>query len=153
MLIDPERLKAYGLSIKTVAACAGQTKCRISRRTHHPGRRRDGATDARRVGSVREFESIVVATNKGTPITVADIGRVEDGVVEPRTVARFDGKNAVSLILRKQSGTNTVATVDAVRERLSEVQKLLPAGVGVLITVTNQTSSVTRSMKSRNISG
>jgi HAE1 family hydrophobic/amphiphilic exporter-1 len=99
--------------------------------------RADGETVLRtlgRVGSVREFESIVVATNKGTPITIADIGRVEDGVVEPRTVARFDGKNAVSLILRKQSGTNTVATVDAVRERLSEVRKLLPAGVEVLIT-------------------
>ncbi len=55
-------------------------------------------------------------------------------MVEPRTVSRFDGKNAVSLIVRKQSGTNTVTTVDAVRERLSEVRQLLPPGVEVQIT-------------------
>jgi len=134
VLIDPERLKAYGLSIKTVATALDKQNVEF------PGgriTRPDGETVLRtlgRVSSVREFENIVVASNKGAPVTIADIGRVEDGVVEPRTVARFDGKNAVSLILRKQSGTNTVATVDAVRERLSEVQKLLPPGVEVLIT-------------------
>ena len=134
VLIDPERLKAYGLSIKTVATALDKQNVEF------PGgriTRTDGETVLRtlgRVGSVREFENIVVASNKGVPITIADIGRVEDGVVEPRTVARFDGKNAVSLILRKQSGTNTVATVDAVRERLTEVQKLLPTGVAVVIT-------------------
>jgi hydrophobic/amphiphilic exporter-1 (mainly G- bacteria), HAE1 family len=134
ILIDPERLKAYGLSIKTVAAALEQQNVEF------PGGRitqDEGETVIRtlgRVRSVREFESIVVATQGGAPITVADIGRVEDGVVEPRTVSRFDGKNAVSLILRKQSGTNTVATVDAVRERLTEVRKLLPAGVIVEVT-------------------
>jgi HAE1 family hydrophobic/amphiphilic exporter-1 len=134
ILIDPERLKAYGVSIKTVATALEQQNVEF------PGGRMtqaEGETVIRtlgRVRSVREFENIVVATQGGTPITVADIGRVEDGVVEPRTVSRFDGKNAVSLILRKQSGTNTVATVDAVRERLAEVRKLLPAGVTVAIT-------------------
>jgi HAE1 family hydrophobic/amphiphilic exporter-1 len=134
ILIDPERLKAYGLSIKTVATALEKQNVEF------PGGRMtqdEGETVIRtlgRVRSVREFESIVVATQGGTPITVADIGRVEDGVVEPRTVSRFDGKNAVSLILRKQSGTNTVSTVDAVRERLTEVRKLLPAGVIVEIT-------------------
>jgi len=134
ILIDPERLKAYRLSIKTVATALEKQNVEF------PGGRMtqdEGETVIRtlgRVRSVREFESIVVATQGGTPITVADIGRVEDGVVEPRTVSRFDGKNAVSLILRKQSGTNTVSTVDAVRERLTEVRKLLPAGVTVEIT-------------------
>lgn len=134
ILIDPERLKAYSLSIKAVAAALAQQNVEF------PGGRMtqdEGETVIRtlgRVRSVREFESIVVATQGGTPITLADIGRVEDGVVEPRTVSRFDGKNAVSLILRKQSGTNTVATVDAVRERLTEVRKLLPTGVTVEIT-------------------
>jgi HAE1 family hydrophobic/amphiphilic exporter-1 len=134
VLVDPERLKAYGLPIKAVATALDKQNVEF------PGGRitqADGETVLRTLGrirSVREFENIVVATQKGTPITVADIGRVEDGVVEPRTLSRFDGKNAVSLIVRKQSGTNTVSTVDAVRERLTEVRKLLPAGVQVEIT-------------------
>lgn len=134
VLIDPERLKAYGLPMKTVADALAKQNVEF------PGGRmtqESGETVIRtlgRVQSVREFENIVVATHRGAPITVADIGRVEDGVVEPRTLSRFDGKNAVSLIVRKQSGTNTVFTVDAVRERLAEVRQLLPAGVDVLIT-------------------
>jgi HAE1 family hydrophobic/amphiphilic exporter-1 len=71
---------------------------------------------------------------------------VEDGVVEPRTLSRFDGKNAVSLIVRKQSGTNTVSTVDAVRERLSEVRQLLPPGVEVQIT-RDQSNFIRESVK------
>ena len=129
ILIDPERLKAYGLPMKTVADALAKQNVEF------PGGRMTqdtGETVIRTLGriqSVREFENVVVATHQGTPITVADIGRVEDGVVEPRTLSRFDGKNAVSLIVRKQSGTNTVSTVDAVRERLSEIRQLLPPGV------------------------
>jgi HAE1 family hydrophobic/amphiphilic exporter-1 len=134
VLVDPERLKAYNLPMRTVAAALAKQNVEF------PGGRmtqETGETVLRtlgRVQSVREFGSIVVATQKGAPIMIADLGRVEDGVVEPRTLSRFDGKNAVSLIVRKQSGTNTVATVDAVRERLSEVRQLLPPGVEVQIT-------------------
>lgn len=134
ILIDPERLKAYGLSIRAVATALDQQNVEF------PGGRMTqdaGETVIRtlgRVRSVREFETIVVASQGGAPITLADIGRVEDGEVEARTVSRFDGKNAVSLIVRKQSGTNTVSTVDAVRERLTEVRALLPAGVTAEIT-------------------
>ena len=43
-----------------------------------------------------------------------DIGRVLDTVEEPRSVSRLDGRDAVSLNIRKQSGTNTVKVVDDV---------------------------------------
>ena len=131
ILIDPDRLKAYGLSMRTIAQALARQNVEF------PGGRltqESGETVLRtlgRVRSVREFESIVVATRNGSPIKVADIGRVEDGVEEPRTLARYDGRNAVSLTIRKQSGANTVAAVDAVLERLAEARRILPTGVGV----------------------
>lgn len=134
ILIDPERLKAYRLAIRDVAEALAKQNVEF------PGGRitRDsGETVLRtlgRVTTVREFADIVVATTDGVPITVADIGRVEDGVEEPRSLSRYDGKNAVSLVIRKQSGTNTVATVDAVQERLAAIRPLLPAGVEALVT-------------------
>lgn len=134
VLIDPERLKAYGLPMQAVAQALAKQNVEF------PGGRltqESGETVLRtlgRVRSVREFENIVVATRDGAPITVADLGRVEDGVEEPRTLSRYDGKNAVSLLIRKQSGTNTVATVDEVRKRLVDIRPLLPAGISVEIT-------------------
>ncbi len=134
ILVDPDRLKAYGLAIRTVAEALAKQNVEF------PGGRitqESGETVLRtlgRVKSVREFEDIVVATNDGVPITLADIGRVEDGVEEPRSLSRYDGKNAVSLIIRKQSGSNTVAAVEAVQERLVDVRQLLPPGVEALVT-------------------
>lgn len=134
ILVDPERLKAYGLAIRTVAQALAKQNVEF------PGGRitqESGETVLRtlgRVKSVREFEDIVVATNDGVPITLADIGRVEDGVEEPRSLSRYDGKNAVSLIIRKQSGSNTVAAVESVQERLADVRQLLPPGVEALVT-------------------
>lgn len=146
ILIHPDRLKAYGLSMRTVAQALAKQNVEF------PGgrlTREDGETVLRtlgRVRSVHEFSNIVVATHNAAPITIADLGRAEDDVVEPRTVSRFDGKNAVSLIIRKQSGTNTVATVDAVRQRLTQVRRTLPAGVGVLI-VRDQSEFIRHSVR------
>ena len=134
VLLDHERLLAYRLSIRTVAEALAKQNVEF------PGGRitqDSGETVLRtlgRVKSVREFEDIVVATRDTVPITIADIGRVEDGVEEPRSLSRYDGKNAVSLVIRKQSGANTVDAVEAVQERLVEVRKLLPPGLEALVT-------------------
>jgi len=54
---------------------------------------------------------------------------VVDGEEEPRTLSRLNGENAVSMLIRKQSGTNTVAVVDAVKGRLADIQKGLPQDI------------------------
>ena len=58
-----------------------------------------------------------------------DVATVADAEEEPRTLSRLNGANAVSLLIRKQSGTNTVAVVDRVKARLAEVQKGLPQDI------------------------
>src|SRR5262249_35775038 len=81
----------------------------------------------------------IVANRGGQPIRVEEIGRVEDSYEEPRGLSRLwskdrnavddAGNNAVSLIVQKQSGTNTVAVVDAVRRRLGQIEAMLPADI------------------------
>ena len=45
---------------------------------------------------------------------------VEDSEQEGRSLSRLDGKNSVSLIVQKQSGTNTVDVVKLLRESRDE---------------------------------
>jgi HAE1 family hydrophobic/amphiphilic exporter-1 len=45
----------------------------------------------------------------------------------------IDGKQAVSLDVRRQSGTNTVKIIDAVKKRLEQIKRTLPPGVTVKI--------------------
>ena len=70
-----------------------------------------------RLRSVQEFEKIVLAYKEGSAITLGDVARVTDSNEEVRSQTRLDGENAVSLSIRKQSGTNTVTVVDRVLER------------------------------------
>ena len=55
-------------------------------------------------------------------MTIGDIGTVEDSYVEPRNLARLDGQPAVTLVVRKQTGTNTVEVIDTVKKRLETLQ-------------------------------
>ena len=48
-------------------------------------------------------------------VRVRDIGRAEDGTKEQRSVSRLDGKPAVSLEIRRQSGANTIAVIEGVK--------------------------------------
>ncbi|PYR54525.1 MAG: AcrB/AcrD/AcrF family protein [Acidobacteria bacterium] len=69
----------------------------------------------------------------GHPIRIADVARVEDGQAEAETIANVDGSGTVLLQIRRQSGTNTVEVVNAVKERLTDLQRTLPPGYNVRI--------------------
>jgi HAE1 family hydrophobic/amphiphilic exporter-1 len=134
VVADAHRLDAYGLTIADVARALATQNVevpagRVSTSDHEATLRTLG-----RIGTVADFQHIVVATRGGTPIRISDIGRVLDGVVEPRSLSRYNGRNALTLLVRKQSGANTVSTVDAVAERLEEIRKTLPPGVQVTVT-------------------
>ena len=71
----------------------------------------------------------MIATRNGAPIRVRDIGRAEDGTKEQRSFARLNGVPTVVLDVRRQSGANTVAVIEAAKASLERVTPRLPAGV------------------------
>ncbi|MFA5098546.1 MAG: efflux RND transporter permease subunit, partial [Candidatus Margulisiibacteriota bacterium] len=68
-------------------------------------------------------------------VFLKDIARVKDTVKEKTSISRYNGKESVSLVIRKQSGTNSLKVVRGVRK---EIQKLLseklPKGVVIQVT-------------------
>src|SRR5439155_21717181 len=81
-----------------------------------------------RVQSVADFQKIIVANHEGHAIALADVGTVEDGAEKAASIANVNGTPAVILNVRKQSGTNTVAVVQAVKHRLDGLRQNLPSG-------------------------
>jgi HAE1 family hydrophobic/amphiphilic exporter-1 len=124
--LDPDKLRAYNLTVDQVRQGLA------SQNVETPGGRIDqGAKELTlrtlgRVERVEDFNNIIIANIGAAPVRVRDVGYTEDGVQEPRTIARLDGEQAVVLEVRKQSGTNTVETVDSVKVRLKEIQVSLP---------------------------
>jgi Cation/multidrug efflux pump len=61
-------------------------------------------------------------------IRIKDIATVEDGLSDIRRVARIDGKQAVSIMIRKQRGTNEVDVAKAVHAKIDEIKGTFPKG-------------------------
>jgi HAE1 family hydrophobic/amphiphilic exporter-1 len=129
IFVDPDKLSAYGLSIQQVRDGLTRQNVEIPGGRLTGGSREEGLRTLGRIETPAGFEQLIVADLKGGPVRVRDIATVTDGEEEARTLSRLDGRNAVSLVIRKQSGTNTVAVVDALKARLGEVQKGLPQDI------------------------
>jgi HAE1 family hydrophobic/amphiphilic exporter-1 len=85
------------------------------------------------VRDARELANIIISSQKGTSVRISDIGRVEDGEQEARSYAELDGTSAVSLIVRKKSGANTVQMAHEIKEAIKKLK--LPEGVVLRIPV------------------
>lgn len=129
IFINPDRLSAYNLSIQRVRDAVKKQNVEI------PGGRltwetqEQGIRTLGRLERVGDFNNLIIADYKGAPVRLKDIGYVVDGEEEPRTLSRLDGKNAVSLLVRKQSGTNTVQVTDGIKEKLKSIKKDLPPDI------------------------
>jgi HAE1 family hydrophobic/amphiphilic exporter-1 len=86
-----------------------------------------------RIESSEDFERLIVSDRGGYPVRISDIGRVEESFEEPRGFSRLDGDNAVSLIVQKQSGLNTVQVVHEVKDRLEKIRPTLPQDITSVI--------------------
>jgi hydrophobic/amphiphilic exporter-1 (mainly G- bacteria), HAE1 family len=79
-----------------------------------------------------DMSRMVVAYRQGAPVYLRDVARIEDGLEDARKVARYRGKPAVGLGIIKTSGANTVAVVDAAKERVEkELRPMLPPGLDI----------------------
>jgi HAE1 family hydrophobic/amphiphilic exporter-1 len=81
-----------------------------------------------RVENPPDFGNVPVIERNGYSVKIGDVARIEDSVADPETIATVDGKPAVVLSIRKQSGTNTVEVENVLKGRLQEVKKDLPKG-------------------------
>jgi HAE1 family hydrophobic/amphiphilic exporter-1 len=133
IMLDADRLRAYNLTVTDV------TKAIQNQNAEIPGGRvEQGATALTlrtrgRVGAVEDFGDVVVRRHEGHQILLRDVAKVEDGMAEAETTANLNGNPGVMLTVRRQSGTNTVQVVDAVKERLAEVAPLAPPGYQIRV--------------------
>jgi HAE1 family hydrophobic/amphiphilic exporter-1 len=153
VILDLDRLKAYGIPISLVKAALSAQNVEIPSGRIDRGDSEQVLRTLARLEKVEDFERIVVANRNGRQIVLADIGRAEDSVEEPRTMARIwkqgdagRGTPTVSLDIVKQSGTNTVEVINNVKKRLKRIEPLLPPGYSIAI-VSDQSTFIIRSIE------
>ncbi|MBI5562902.1 MAG: efflux RND transporter permease subunit [Deltaproteobacteria bacterium] len=145
VVVDPDRLSAYRLSIVNVKDALRRGNVEVPGGRVTSGEREEGLRTMGRLERVEDFADLIVADRKGAPVRVRDIGAAVDTEEEPRTLSRLDGNSAVTMLIRKQSGTNTVMVVEGVNERLNEIKKTLPQDIQIQV-VTDQSRFIKRSV-------
>jgi len=133
--VDPERLMAYQLSILQVRDALRAQNIEVPGGRVDQGHKELVLRTMGRMEDALDFADLIVTTYEGRPIRIKDIGRVENGVAEPRSHSRLNDKNAVTLIVKKQSGTNVVSVVDKVKATLAELTPGLPPDVSTEVVV------------------
>jgi HAE1 family hydrophobic/amphiphilic exporter-1 len=127
--IDAERLAAYRIPITQVRAALERQNTDVPGGLVETGKRELSLRTLGRYTDPRQFSDLVVANINGAPIKLSDVGRVEDGTKEQRSLSRLNGTPTVSIEIRRQTGANTVAVINGVKAELARVQPQLPADV------------------------
>ena len=132
--LDPNRLRAYNMSVTEVSTALSAQNLELPGGRLDEGARTVTLRTLSRVTKVEDFNDIVIATKNGYSVKVRDIGRAEDSGVDPTSAASLNGVPSVSLGIRKQSGANTIAVINAVKQRMAEIQPLLPPDLKINVT-------------------
>ena len=143
--LDSGKLQAFGLSANDIMGALQRQNVEL------PGGRIESLSKEYTIKvkgeflNVPDFNNLVVAYDKGAPVRLRDVGKAEDGMQERRDIARFNGIPAVGLGVQKQSGTNTVEVVNAVKAEIVKINKTLPPGMTLNIAI-DQSTFIRRSI-------
>jgi HAE1 family hydrophobic/amphiphilic exporter-1 len=143
--VDNGRLLARGLTIGDVSAALEQQNLEVPGGRLDQGSRELVVRTLGRMRDVKDFNNLIIANIGGQPIYLKDIATISDSVEEPRSLSRLNGVNSVTLVVRKQSGCNTVKLIQAVKHRLAQLQATLPPDFRITI-IRDQSVFIERSL-------
>jgi HAE1 family hydrophobic/amphiphilic exporter-1 len=127
--LRPNDLQAAGVSVADVVQALQLQNLAA------PVGRIEGALDERtirlqgRLDRPEDFERLVVASRGGNLIRLGQVADALDGTDEQRTLALYNGREAVSIDVVKTKSYSTTQVASGVLERVDEVRKTLPPGV------------------------
>ncbi len=144
--LERDKLNAYGITAHDVMNALGRQNVEL------PGGRIESETKEYTVKvkgefpKIQNFNDLIVAYSKGSPVRLRDVGRAEDAMDERRSIARFNGLPAVGIGIQKQSGTNTVETINRIKKELTVIKNTLPPGMKLDISF-DQSDFINRSIR------
>ena len=134
--IDPTKLLGFNLSAADVVAAIRSQNAQVSAGEIGALPNVAGQGVAATVvvngqlGSVAEFGNVVLrASNDGATVRLKDVARIELGAQAYATSARLNGKPSVGIGVQLSPSGNALATADAVRARMTELQGFFPKGM------------------------
>ena len=150
--LDPEKLSAYGMTAGDVVESLREQNVQVSGGligappTEASAAFQYTVTTQGRFDDARDFRYVIVkSTDDGRLITLEDVARIELGAKDYITNSYLNGKPAVALAIFQRPGTNALATADSIIDKMTELSRDFPPGLGYEI-VYNPTEFISESI-------
>src|SRR5215213_2401522 len=127
--VDADRLEAYQIPITALQTALARQNADIPGGNVTTNNEELTLRTMGRVTDPRAFNDLVIANLGGSSVRLRDVGRVEDGTKEQRSLARLNGVPTVTLQVQRQSGANTIEVIQGVKTAIERVEGQLPSDV------------------------
>jgi Cu(I)/Ag(I) efflux system membrane protein CusA/SilA len=130
--VDPVKLKAYGIPLSKVTEVVRDSNRDVGGRVIEMAETEYMIRGKGYLHGIGDIENLSVKTQKGTPVYIRDIARVELVPDERRGLTEMNGDGeVVSGIAMARYGQNALEVIDNIKEKITEVSAGLPAGVTI----------------------
>ncbi|HSC88241.1 MAG TPA: efflux RND transporter permease subunit, partial [Polyangiaceae bacterium] len=124
--LSPAKLRAHGLGVAQVRAAIEKANSNQAK-GHFDGEELSYALETNgQLGSAREYAEMVVASQGGAVVRLANVAEVRDAAEDAYLGAWVDGEPAILLGIQRQPGANVIAIADRVRAIWPELSSSLP---------------------------
>jgi len=129
--LSSQELAARGLTVQDVESAIQSRNVEVPAGRIESSRREFSVRSLGELKSPGEFENLVVTNANGQSIRLRDLGRVELGAEDERSLLRFNGTPAVAIGVVRQSKANLIQVAKEIRDELPAIQAALPPGVEI----------------------
>ncbi|HQC80066.1 MAG TPA: CusA/CzcA family heavy metal efflux RND transporter [Accumulibacter sp.] len=130
--VDPVRLRAYGIPLARIAQAVRDSNRDVGGRVVEMAETEYMVRGKGYLRGAADIEQLVVKADKGTPVLIRDIARVELAPDERRGLTELNGEGeVVSGIVMSRHGQNALEAIRNLKEKIGEVSAGLPPGVGI----------------------
>jgi len=131
--VDPIKLRAYGIPLNKVSQTIRDSNRDVGGRAIEMAETEYMVRGKGYLRGASDIENLVLKSEKGTPVLVRDIARVELVPDERRGITELNGEGeVVSGIAMARYGQNALEVISNIKDRIAEVSAGLPEGVSII---------------------
>jgi len=136
VVVDPDKLRAFGIPLSKLKMAIQRGNQETGGSVIEMGEAEYMVRASGYLQNVEDISDIPLGVNdNGTPLLLSDVAEIRLGPQMRRGIADLDGEGeVVGAVVIMRWGENALKTIDAVKERLAELQRSLPDGVEIVTT-------------------
>ena len=133
VVVDPVKLRAYGIPLSKITEAIRASNTDVGGRVIEMSEREYMVRGRGYLRGGSDIEQIVLRVDRGTPVLLRDIARVELGPDERRGLTELNGEGeVVSGIVLQRDGANALSVIKSIKDKVAALAGGLPEGVSIL---------------------